>query len=111
MKLADLNESLPPDATRAEMLELQTYLIEHVDGSEDVEFEICRDHAYGLAIRLMHHNDECKVVIVKMLSGASNWGIRLTDPCRSFRMYYNLTSLVEGVHDWINGHLADWNRK
>lgn len=119
MRLADLNEGptlspssgLPRDATRAEMLELQTYLIENVEGSEDIDFDIRDNHAYGLAIHLTHNSDECDVVKVNQPSQLPDhqaWGIRV--PGFRFRMSYRLELLVEDVDDWVNGQFADWDR-
>jgi hypothetical protein len=105
-----INENALRDATKAEMLELQTLLIDQVE-EDDLDFDIRVQGAYGFAIHLTHKNQECDVVIVKRASAANvslkqAYGVKVKG--KSLKMSFELQTLISDIHDWLNGWVDMW---
>lgn len=96
-----INEAALQEVTKAEILKLQTYLIDTVEGSEDVDFDVRPHSTYGFAIHLTHKGDECDIVRVsrKTVSGSDfAYGIKVRG--KRLRLSYALGTLISDVHDW-----------
>lgn len=98
-------------ATRAEMLGLQTHLIDNVEGSENIDFELREDNVFGFAIHLKHQvHGECDVFRVNRVSMVGNdygYGIKIKG--KRLKTSSMLKTLVHDIHDWLNGWTNLWN--
>lgn len=105
-----INEAALRDATRAEVLELQTYLIDHVEGAEGVDFELREHRSYGFVVHLTHKGEECDVVRLsrQAMSGPDySFGVKVKG--KQLRLSQQLETLVSDVHDWLNGWISLWD--
>lgn len=112
MRWESLNEDPLPSVTKQQILELQTWLIDHVDDPEGtLEFELRQHAIYDYAIHLTDEPKigalkECDVVRINRHDGHIGYGVKVT--AIKMKMSFSRETLLSDVHDWLNGWSAHW---
>lgn len=106
MKLRALAEKTSSDSTKAEMLELQTLLIDQVE-EDDLDFDIREHSVYGYAIYLTHKGETTGYVVrINRADKDVAYGVKVEG--KKMQMSFEIRTLVSDIHDWLNGWISMW---